>query len=307
MRSDTGGRKIPEVDNARESGLKTKERRMRLRGKLAVVTGASSGIGRAVALDLAQRGVAVALLARDPRRLDDVALRVSALGGRSLAVPVDVADETSVRAALRRVRDLLGEPDILVNAAGFAVWKPFAGIADAEHRRMMDVNYWGTWNCLRELLPGMRERGVGAIVNISGGGGKFAFAVTSGYSASKFAVTGLSESLYRELRGSGVQISCLHPGSVETPFWNEASTPRAGIPVLARYAPKMSPAAIARQVRYCLWFGFPVRTVPVFVGFLARANAMWIRLGDVLLWKWFLPALLALFLARVLLRTELFR
>jgi NAD(P)-dependent dehydrogenase (short-subunit alcohol dehydrogenase family) len=275
---------------------------MRLGGTIAVVTGASRGIGRAVALDLARQGAHVALLARDAAALDETVLAAGGHGVRTLAVAVDVADEAAVSAAFARIRTELGEPDVLVNAAGFAVWKPFAAITDAEHRRMMEVNYWGTFHCIRAALPGMRARRRGGIVNVAAGTGRFALAVTSGFSASKFAVAGLSAALYRELRGSGVQLSCLHPGSVATGFWHEARTPRAGIPPLVRYAPKVSPAAVARSVRYCLWFGFPVLHKPVFVGVLARADALWIRLGDLLLWKWLVPTGAALLLARVLLR-----
>lgn len=167
---------------------------------------------------------------------------------------------------------------------------------------MMDVNYWGTFHIIEALLPGMRARRRGAIVNVSAGTGRFALAVTSGFSASKFAVSGLSEALYRELRGSGVQVSCLHPGSVKTAFWDEARIPLAGLPPLIRFAPKLSPAAVARSVRYCLWLGFPVLSTPFFVGMLARLDAIWIRLGDLLLWRWFVPTAVALFVCRLLLR-----
>jgi len=267
---------------------------MRLRGTIGVVTGASSGIGRAVALDLARQGVHLALVARDAVALGEVATLAAAHGVRTLVVPLDVADAAAVAAGCARIREQLGEPDLLVNAAGFAVWKPFLDVDVDEHRQMMDVNYWGTFHCLRELLPGMRARGRGGIVNVSAGTGTFALAVTSGFSASKFAVRGLSEALYRELRGSGVQVSCLHPGSVRTPFWDDGRIPPAGLPAIVRYAPKLSPAAVARQVRYCLWFGFPVRTIPIFVAFLARLDAIWVRLADLVLWKWFVPAALAL-------------
>lgn len=275
---------------------------MRLRGKTGVVTGASSGIGRGVALDLARQGVHLALLARDSVALAEVAALAATHGVRTLVVPVDVSAPLEVADAFERIRIELGEPDILVNAAGFAVWKPFAAVSDEEHRRTMDVNYWGTFHCVRAVLAGMRARRRGAIVNVSAGTGKFALAVTSGFSASKFAVTGLSEALYRELRGSGVQVSCLHPGSVKTPFWDEDRIPLAGIPPLVRHAPKLSAAAAAKSVRHCLWFGFPVRTTPIFVGLLARLDALWIRLGDIILWKWFVPALIVLVIVRLMAR-----
>ncbi len=275
---------------------------MRISGKTAVVTGASSGLGQATALALARAGANVGLLARREDRLADVARQAEQLGVRARFAACDVTDTAAVARAFEWIRTELGEPDILVNAAGVGIWKPFADITDAQHRAMMDVNYWGSYHCIRAVLPAMRARRSGHIVNVSSGAGLFALPVTSGYSASKFAVRGLSEALHRELLGSGVAVSCLCPGSIRTSFWSEDSTPSRLIPPLVRYAPKLSPAAVARSVRYCIWFGFPVWTTPVFVNFLAKLNGLWLRLGDLLLWKWFVPALGSLLAARILQR-----
>ncbi len=279
---------------------------LRLKGKRAVITGASSGVGRAVAIDLARHGVDVALLARGEEGLNLTAEAAAKHGVKTLVVPVDISIAGDVAAAFERVRRELGEPDILVNAAGLGIWKPFGDITDEEHREMMDVNYWGTFHCVREVLTGMRARRCGAIVNISSGTGKFALSVTSGYSASKFAVTGFSEALYRELRGSGVSVSCVHPGSIKTSFWSEERVPLAGLPPLVRYSPRLSPQAVARSVRHGIWLGFPALTTPVFVAFLAKVNAIWIRLGDLLLWPWLFPTVFGLLVLRIVLRRLVF-
>jgi NAD(P)-dependent dehydrogenase (short-subunit alcohol dehydrogenase family) len=273
---------------------------MRISGRVAVVTGASSGLGRAAALALARQGAHVGLVARREEALAEVAREVGRLGARAHAVACDVADPVAVDRALERVRAELGEPDILVNAAGTGIWKPFLEITGQEHRAMMEVNYWGTFHWIRAVLPGMRARRRGRIVNVASGAGKFALPVTSGYSASKFAVSGLSEALHRELIGSGVGVSCLCPGSIRTPFWKEENTPARLIPPLVRYAPKLSPGAAARSVLYCIWLGFPVWTTPVFVNVLAKLNGLWLRLGDLILWKWFLPVVAAVVVARLL-------
>lgn len=275
---------------------------MQIKAKTAIVTGASSGLGRATALALARRGARIALVARRAELLETLAEEVRGLGARAAAIPCDVADPAAVAQAMERVRADLGEPDILVNAAGIGIWKPFQAITEAEHRAMMDVNYWGAFHWIREVLPGMRGRGCGWIVNVSSGTGKIAFATTSGYSASKFALTGLSESLHRELLGTGVGVSCLHPGSIRTAFWSEERTPTRGLPTLVRLAPKLSPAAVARSVCLCIRFGFPVWTTPVPLVVLVKLNALWIRLGDLMLSRWFVPALGALLAGRVLQR-----
>lgn len=274
---------------------------MRIRGRTAVVTGASRGIGRAIALDLARGGADVVLVARNENGLREVADRAAELGRRAHVVPCDVTDADAVARAAVRAFATLGDIHILVNAAGIGVWKPFLEITTDEHEAMMATNYWATFWWIRHLLPAMAERGTGVIVNISSGAGKFAFGATSGYSASKFAVTGLSEALYREYRSRGVRVSCLHPGSVRTDFWDPDNIPLSKIPPIVRFSPKLSPAAVARNVRLVVWTGIPVRSFPVFLALLVRINALWIRAGDLVLWKWFVPVLVVGILLRVLL------
>ncbi len=272
---------------------------MRIKGKVAVVTGASSGIGRATALLLARHGAKVALVARREPLLSTLLSEIEGLGQTALVVSADVAQPAEVDVAFEAVLREFGAPDILVNSAGIGIWKPFMEITESEHKAMMDINYWGAFHWIRRVLPEMKKRGSGHVINISSGSGKIAFSVTSGYSASKFAMTGLSEALHREFLGTRINISCIHPGSVKTDFWTEENLPADGLPALARFSPKMSPAAVARTVRGCIWFGYPQRTVPVFVGLLTRVNALWIRLGDLMLWKWFMPILAVFLLYRI--------
>jgi short-subunit dehydrogenase len=275
---------------------------MKIAGCIAVVTGASAGLGRATASALARRGAHVVLVARRAAELEAAAAEVRAHGVRALAVPCDVSDGEAVRAAHARAEAELGPIDILVNAAGYAVWRPFALVPEAEHRRMMEVNYWGAFHWICACLPGMRGRGRGHLVNVSAGTGKVAFAVTSGYSASKFALTGLSEALHRELQGSGVGLTCLHPGSIATEFWDEQRAPAAGLPQLVRWSPRLPPEAVARTLCRCIRLGLPAWTTPVFVVPLIKANHAWIRLGDFMLSRWFLPAAGALLAGRLVLR-----
>jgi len=275
---------------------------MRIQGRTAIVTGASSGIGRAVATRLASHGAKVALVARRIEKLNDISNDIRSTGGTAIAIECDVTDRDRIASAKKDIHSQFGSTDILVNVAGLGVWRPFETITEDEHRAMMDVNYWGSFNWIREVLPEMVKQKRGRIVNISSASGKFALPVTSGYSASKFAITGLSESLHREFLGTGVGVSCIHPGSVKTDFWDESRIPTATIPPLVRYAPKLSAASIARWVSYSIWTGFPSVTIPLFVNFLAKVNSIWLRLGDLMLWKWFIPVLLTLIAARVMYR-----
>jgi len=274
-----------------------------LRNRVAVVTGASSGIGRAVALRLARRGAKVALVARTASALEQVAAAIRDLGGRAVVVPCDVADPEAVARAHALVVAELGSPDLVVNAAGFGVWKGFSDVTEAEHTGMMDTIYWGAFHWIRAALPGMRERGRGSIVNVAAASARVPLPVTSGYSAATAALTALSESLHRELMGTGVRVSCVNPGSVRTAFWNPERIPPKSLPPLVRWAPKTSPGAVAREVELCIRLGVGFRTFPVFVAFLARANALWYRAGDLLLSRWLLPGLALLVLLRVVLRS----
>jgi NAD(P)-dependent dehydrogenase (short-subunit alcohol dehydrogenase family) len=294
-------RQPPEPAIVVPRGKATHEREdtMRIEGSVAMVTGASSGIGRAVALALAKRGARVALVARDAARLQRVAAEVEAAGGTAAVVPCDVSSPSEVEQAFGEVEQRLGgPPDILVNAAGCAVWRPFLETTVEEHRRMMETNYWGTFHTLRAAVPAMRRRRRGAVVNIASGSARFPLAVTGGYSASKGAVAALSESLRRELAGSGISVSCLYPGSVRTPFWNDAAIATRLLPPIVRFAPKLTPEAAARQVCLALRLGLAERTFPLFVGLLARANALSVRLGDLLLWRWALPGAAAVLALR---------
>jgi len=275
---------------------------MKIKGKTAIITGASRGVGKAVALKLAKYGVNLALVARERDKLKEVAGQAEKLGVKVLVVPCDITDSNQIKSVVQTVIQELGQVHILVNSAGFGVWKPFLEISDQEHQKMMETNYWGTYNFIRAILPSMLANKKGHIVNISSGTGKFALSVTSGYSASKFAVTGLSEALYRELRFTGVKVSCLHPGSIKTEFWNEQNTPKKYLPATIRLSPKISPEKVARAVCYCLWLGFSAYTFPVFVAILAKLNALWLRLGDIIMWKYFYPALAILIFILILIR-----
>jgi short-subunit dehydrogenase len=262
---------------------------MRIRGSVALVTGASDGIGREIAIALARRGARVVLVARRREALDDVAAGIAREGGRALALPCDVTDPGAVEAAVATAKRELGPVGILVNAAGLGIWRLFDSVSTDEHRRMMEVNYWGTFHAIRAVLPAMRRRERGAIVNLIAGSGKFALPVTSGYSASKFAVAGLTEALRRELSGSGIAVSGVFPGSVRTAFWSDERIDRSALPPLVRWSPKLSPRAVARAVILVIRLGLAERTLPVFVGVAARLNALWVRFGDLLFSRWLVP------------------
>jgi 3-oxoacyl-[acyl-carrier protein] reductase len=187
-----------------------------LAGKTALVTGAGKGIGRAISLALAAEGVSVALLARTEKDLLEVAAEITALGVKAAVVTADIADRLSVEKAVEEAKNQLGPIDILINNAGIASFGKFLELSPEVWEQIIRVNLLGVYYATRAVLPGMIEQQYGDIINISSSAGQRGAAVTSAYSASKFAVMGLSESLMQEVRKHNIRVTALAPSTVAT-------------------------------------------------------------------------------------------
>ena len=197
-----------------------------LAGKVAIVTGASRGVGRAVAALFAAEGAAVVLAARNLDALTANAAAGAAAGGRALAVPVDVTDEQSVSDLFARTAAAFAPPDILVNSAGAVARVPFERMETAIWDEVLGVNLRGTFLCCRAAFRAMIPRGGGVIVNLSslsGVRGVEKFPGLSAYNTSKFGVAGLSEILAVEGRPYGIRVVAVSPGAVDTEMLREAA------------------------------------------------------------------------------------
>jgi NAD(P)-dependent dehydrogenase (short-subunit alcohol dehydrogenase family) len=189
-----------------------------LDNQVILITGASQGIGRAIALTFARHGARVALVARSADRLDQLAAEIAAQGGEALAVPTDVTDEAQVAQMVVRALARFGHIDGLVNSAGVAPLAPITQCTLETWERTMRVNVTGTFLCCREVWTPMTQQGGGSILNISSGSGKRAHAEWAAYCASKFAVMGLTESLALEGFPLGIRVNALCPGPTATPM-----------------------------------------------------------------------------------------
>jgi NADP-dependent 3-hydroxy acid dehydrogenase YdfG len=187
-----------------------------LDGKVAAVTGASSGIGEATAIALAHAGASVAVGARREDRLSDLAKRIEEEGGKALPIAVDVGDEACARGFVERAHSELGRLDILVNNAGVMLLGPIEGTDTEQWRRMVNVNVLGLLYCTHAALPLMREQGGGDIVNISSVAGRVAGPGSGVYNLTKFGVNAFSEALRQESVASKIRVSVVEPGYVET-------------------------------------------------------------------------------------------
>lgn len=188
----------------------------RMTGQVVIVTGASSGIGAATALELARRGAKVVLAARRAEELAGVERGIREAGGEALAVPADVTDAAQVQRLVERATATYGRVDGLVNNAGIGGGGPLAKTAPEDIARAVNVNLLAAILATRAVLPGMIERRHGAIVSVASVAGHIAIGPV--YSATKFGLRGFSLSLRRELHGTGVSVSLVSPGYIRTPL-----------------------------------------------------------------------------------------
>ena len=262
--------------------------RMRLDGRTAVITGAASGIGRAIAVSLAHRGCNLALADIDEAGLAQTAELVRGHGIDVSRHRLDVADRAAVAAFPDVVADDHGGVDVLVNNAGVAVGGTFEQVADEDFEWLFEINFWGVVRMTRAFLPLLRASEDACVVNLSSVYGIIAPPEQVAYSASKFAVRGFSEALRHELESSGIGVSVVHPGGVATSIAEKARVP-AGVSEeeiarrhakyrkLLRLPPEVAGETIVR--------GIERRQPRILVGSDAKTISLIARLLPVSYWK----------------------
>ncbi len=218
-----------------------------------IITGGSSGIGKAVAKLLVQEGANVSIIARNKAKLDQAQIELQALKINSqqsiLALPADVAKEEEITQAIKNAIAKSGHPSILITSAGIAIPGYFMEITTAVFNRTMEVNYFGTLYAIRAVLPAMEREGKGNIVLISSGAGLIGLYGYSAYSPSKFALRGLAESLRGELKPKGIRVSIVYPPDTDTPqLVAENKTKPPETKAITATAETWSPEGVAQTI-----------------------------------------------------------
>jgi NADP-dependent 3-hydroxy acid dehydrogenase YdfG len=226
-----------------------------LEGKVAAITGASSGIGEATALAMAREGAAVALAARRKGRIDELAERIGADGGRAIAIETDVTDEEQANAFVTRAHEELGGLDVLVNNAGLMLLGPVAGAPTEQWRQMVEVNLLGLLYCTHAALPIMGSQGSGDIVNVASVAGRIASQGSGVYNMTKWGVVGFSEALRQECARANVRVTAIEPGWVDTELQGHNEHPLVveGMNKLIQQIDKiLEPEDISRAILYAV-------------------------------------------------------
>lgn len=195
---------------------------MDLDGRIAVVTGGSKGIGKAIAVALVHSGVNVVVSARKAFELDSIVAELNETGtGQASGVVCDVRDQEQVRALFARTVQTFQGIDILINNAGIGIFSSVEEMPPEDFRAVLETNLFGVYYCCHEAIPLMKRRGGGYIFNISSLAGANAHPQMAAYNASKFGLNGFSEALMQEVRHEGIKVSYVMPGSVNTSFGND--------------------------------------------------------------------------------------
>lgn len=188
----------------------------KLDGKVAIITGASAGIGEATAIALAAEGAKVALVARRGDRLEALAQKIATAGGEALAIVADITDDAQIQTLVDKTKTNWGQIDILVNNAGIALIGEIASSDPADWRRMIDLNLVALMNLTHAVLPILQAQGAGHIVNISSVAGRTIRVGIGGYNVSKWGVNAFSEALRQEVSLQNIRVTIIEPGMVNT-------------------------------------------------------------------------------------------
>ena len=213
----------------------------------AIITGASSGIGKATALAFAKSGIELAVVSRSSEKLEAVVNAVQEAGVKAKAYPIDLAEVSTIKERLSAIAEDFGAIDILVNNAGMGYTNSLANTSLADWQQVIDLNLTSVFQCIQGILPQMRKRGMGTIINVASIAAYNAFPEWGAYSVSKAGVVALTKTLATEERANGIRAVIISPGSVNTPIW-DTDTVKADLNREAMLTPEIIAQSILHAV-----------------------------------------------------------
>ena len=258
---------------------------MKLEGKLALITGASSGIGAATARIFAKRGASVILVARNLERLTAVAETIHAAGGHAEIHAADLANALEVSRVARLVQERRGVPDILINNAGAGRWLPIVDTTAEDLAAMLAVPFFAAFHLTRELLPGMRRRDTGHIVNVASIGAFLAWPHAAGYISARWAVRGFNEALRAELHGSHIGVSLVAFAQVSSGFWEHNPGSWERLPAVAHRLRTLTPDEAAAAIAHAVEREKPLVLRPRMIYALRIINTLFPRAIERRMWQ----------------------
>lgn len=252
---------------------------MKIAGKLALITGASSGIGAATARELARRGARVALLARRVDALEAVAAEIRDAGGAAEIYPADLGDGEAVARTAESIQFRQGTPDIVVHGAGAGRWLFVDETNPDEMEQMMAVPYFGAFYLTRALLPGMMQRRSGHFVTVGSPATLLMWPGAAAYIAARWALHGFTEALRADVRGLGIDVTLILPGKVESEYFAHNPGTRERLPKVTYWTRSLSPEDVARAVARGVERRKRKIVIPFGLRLLALGNAMFPSIG----------------------------
>jgi len=257
-----------------------------LSNKVIIVTGASSGIGEQVALELAKHKTKLVIAAGRKDKLEEVAKQIEALGSQALVVQTDLTKVAQITNLVKKTLDEYGRIDILANIAGWGIYKWFEDYSFEEIKNQFDVNVLGLAELTRQVIPTMQKQRSGIIVNMSSYASEVAVPPMSVYASTKYAVKGLTDGLRRELAPWGIKVCRVHPGSVGGTEFNALSRERGGVAYDSSSIGRVSKQEVARQIVDLMQHPEPSLYIGLLYAFAAFFNYYTPGIVDLVMYYW---------------------
>lgn len=248
---------------------------LNISNKIVLITGASSGIGAVMAQQFAAKGAIPILTARSSAKLEEIA---SGLQGQHAVYEMDVTNTEQVNEVVGQIIAKFGRIDILINNAGYGIFESFTEAPLAHFEEMMNVNYMGLVRCTQAVLPHMLKAGSGHIVNVASMAGKIGSAKSTGYSATKHAVLGFTNSLRQELNRTGISITAINPGPISTPFFDKADPSGNYVKNVAWFM--LKPEKVVKALLHAIEKNIPEKDLPFVAGMGIKLFHLFPRMFD---------------------------